>query len=163
MNMNFSRLREWKIKEDGGDWCATFHGVPKSWPWLSNWTTTTSQIPIPTEFIKPQWMISFQFGECYNWHKHCVLPEPNLGVQAESWNQWHLPCCWCSPSSGLIGSDVGLSTPVGTFSCSSWCISQWPCMCVCVSLFLVRNVSRSHFLFIHDALLSSYSSLTGLG
>ena len=28
--------------QDREPWCAAVHGVPKSWPWLSHWTTTLS-------------------------------------------------------------------------------------------------------------------------
>ena len=34
--MNLSKLRE--IVKDREAWCATVHGVTKSWTWLSNWT-----------------------------------------------------------------------------------------------------------------------------
>ena len=37
MDMNLSKLRE--IVKDRESWCATVHGVAKSWTWLSNWTT----------------------------------------------------------------------------------------------------------------------------
>ena len=39
MDMNLSKRRE--IVEDRGAWCATVHGVMKSWTWLIDWTTTT--------------------------------------------------------------------------------------------------------------------------
>ena len=39
MDMSLSELRE--TAEDRGAWCATFHGVPKSWTWLIEWTATT--------------------------------------------------------------------------------------------------------------------------
>ena len=38
-DMNLSKLRE-KV-EDRGTWCATVHGVAKSWTWLSDLATTT--------------------------------------------------------------------------------------------------------------------------
>ena len=37
MDMNLSKRQE--IVEDRGAWCATVHGVMKSWTWLSDWTT----------------------------------------------------------------------------------------------------------------------------
>ena len=39
MDMNLRKL--WKTVEDRGAWYTTVHGVTKSWPWLSNWTTMT--------------------------------------------------------------------------------------------------------------------------
>ena len=53
MDMNFSKL--W---EDRGAWCATVHGVAKSWTQLSDWTTT---IVLLIFFILP-----IPVGE--NWH-----------------------------------------------------------------------------------------------
>ena len=38
MDMNLSKLQE--IVKDRETWRAAVHGVPKSWPQLSNWTTT---------------------------------------------------------------------------------------------------------------------------
>ena len=38
MDMNLSKLQE--IVEDRETWHAAVQGVTKSWPWLSNWTTT---------------------------------------------------------------------------------------------------------------------------
>ena len=32
-DMNLSRL--WEVVEDRGTWCATVHGVAKSWTWIS--------------------------------------------------------------------------------------------------------------------------------
>ena len=37
MDMCLSKLQE--IVKDREAWCATVHGVTKSWTWLSNWTT----------------------------------------------------------------------------------------------------------------------------
>ena len=38
MDMNLSKLRE--VMEDRGGWCVAVHGVPKTQPSLSDWTTT---------------------------------------------------------------------------------------------------------------------------
>ena len=43
VDMNLSKLRE--IGEDRGAWHAAVHGVTKSRTWLSNWTTTITDIP----------------------------------------------------------------------------------------------------------------------
>ena len=40
VDMSSSKL--WEIVKDREPWCAAVHGVPKSWPWLSHWTTTLS-------------------------------------------------------------------------------------------------------------------------
>ena len=37
IDMSLRKLRE--IVKDRKAWCATVHGVTKSWKWLSNWTT----------------------------------------------------------------------------------------------------------------------------
>ena len=42
MDMSLSKL--WEIVEDRGAWCATLHGVTKSWTWLSDWTTTSMSL-----------------------------------------------------------------------------------------------------------------------
>ena len=41
MDMNLSRLQE--IVEDRGPWCATVHGLAKSWIRFSNFTTTQTE------------------------------------------------------------------------------------------------------------------------
>ena len=42
MDMNLSKL--WEIVKDKGAWYAVVHGVSKSQTWLSNWTTTNSDL-----------------------------------------------------------------------------------------------------------------------
>ena len=39
MDMSLSKLQE--IVKDREAWCATVHGIPKSWTWLRDWTTAT--------------------------------------------------------------------------------------------------------------------------
>ena len=40
MDLGLSKLRE--TVKDREAWCAAVHQVTKSWPWLSDWTTTTT-------------------------------------------------------------------------------------------------------------------------
>ena len=40
MNMNLDKLQE--MVRDREAWCATVHGVTKSWTWLGDWTTTNA-------------------------------------------------------------------------------------------------------------------------
>ena len=42
MDMNLSKF--WETVEDRGAWHATIHGITKSQTWLSDWTTTTSEL-----------------------------------------------------------------------------------------------------------------------
>ena len=39
--MDMSLSRPWEMLKDREAWCATVHGVMKSWTWLIDWTTTT--------------------------------------------------------------------------------------------------------------------------
>ena len=45
MNMSLSKLQE--IVKDREAWHAVVHGVPKSWAWLSNWTTILGRTIFP--------------------------------------------------------------------------------------------------------------------
>ena len=42
MDMNFSKLQE--MVKDREAWYAAVHGVPKSWTWLNEWTTTNQHM-----------------------------------------------------------------------------------------------------------------------
>ena len=42
MDMSLSKFF-WEFVKDREAWCALFHGVAKSWPWLSDWTIKTNE------------------------------------------------------------------------------------------------------------------------
>ena len=42
MDVNLNKF--WKIVKDRGAWHASVHGVPKSWAWFNDWTTTERTI-----------------------------------------------------------------------------------------------------------------------
>ena len=62
-DMNLSKRQE--IVEDRGAWCATVHGVMKSWTWLSDWTT---------KFHHPSFSILYHWNNntytCAHVHTH---------------------------------------------------------------------------------------------
>ena len=41
MDMNLGKL--WEVVRDRDAWCAAVHGITKSWTWLGNWATTTTE------------------------------------------------------------------------------------------------------------------------
>ena len=41
-SMDVSSSRPWEIMKERKAWCATVHGVVKSWTWLSNWSLSRS-------------------------------------------------------------------------------------------------------------------------
>ena len=51
VNMSFSKFRE--IVEDRESWYTAVHGVPKSWPWLSDWITVSLNTTL-SKLVQPQ-------------------------------------------------------------------------------------------------------------
>ena len=69
MDMNLSKL--WEIVKDRGAWCTAVHGVPKSWTWLSNWTTTN-----PNQLCDP-----CQSPNLSNRHKGSHVNQDSWGLE----------------------------------------------------------------------------------
>ena len=79
MDLNLSELRELVIDREA--WCATIHGVAKSWTWLSDWTELNWYILIHMHYTQNIhifiWSIEFQSPNsnissswCYSFIKH---------------------------------------------------------------------------------------------
>ena len=75
MNMSFSKFQEMVIDREA--WCATVHGVTKSWTWLSNWTTTatSAQLQMPVLTSEESWNIFTLFNyQGYVAHRFTAIP-----------------------------------------------------------------------------------------
>ena len=60
MGMSLSRL--WEMAKDREAWCASFHGVPKSWTWLSDWKQQPqTHVHWVSDTIQPSYPLSRHF------------------------------------------------------------------------------------------------------
>ena len=60
-DMSLSKLQE--MVKDREAWYAAVHGVTKSWTWLSDWTTTSSQADLPHS----NFLHTIQIKSHYTW------------------------------------------------------------------------------------------------
>ena len=61
MDMSLSKLQE--VVKDREAWCATVHGVVKSWTWLSDWTTSTRRSVL---FFSSLWILVNFYCSIFN-------------------------------------------------------------------------------------------------
>ena len=101
MDMNLSKL--WEIVENRVAWSAAVHGVTKSWPWLSDWTTTC-QLYFNKTRRKKRYLIHSQIGyivyECIMAKPHC---QEARSTRVYFWCPYQ--CIFCGE---LIGSWQGM-------------------------------------------------------